>query len=312
MFSTQKGERFMPNYNDIEREIIQAQKGAPDTIRRKYLKELANYLQADVLLYAASTDKPLPIQLTPSLSINEEDITSFMTGVNGLNPQKDESRKLFLIIHSHGGSLEATEQIVSYLRAKYKTIIAIVPRTAMSAATLLCCACDKIIMGKQSAIGPIDPQINGIPAHAILKEFNRAEEDVAIHPESAPIWLERIKNLPFGILTLCEATNRLSKEKAESWLQAFMLRNDNDGAKKAKEISEWLGSFQNHKTHGHPISAIEATKAGLKIENLEDDNTLQELVLSLFHATMVTFARTNCIKMLENQNGKGRYLMVNL
>ena len=90
----------MPNYNDIEREIIQAQKGAPDTIRRKYLKELANYLQADVLLYAASTDKPLPIQLTPSLSINEEDITSFMTGVNGLNPQKDESRKLFLIIHN--------------------------------------------------------------------------------------------------------------------------------------------------------------------------------------------------------------------
>ncbi|MBQ6152900.1 MAG: hypothetical protein IJJ15_04055 [Ruminococcus sp.] len=29
----------------------------------------------------------------------------------------------------------------------------------MSAASMLSCACDEIIMGKQSSIGPIDPQM---------------------------------------------------------------------------------------------------------------------------------------------------------
>ena len=302
----------MPNYNQIEQEIIQIRNAAQDTVRRRYIKQLSDYLNADILLYASSTDKPLPNAVSLALPINEEDVISFMTGLNGLNPTKCPERELFLVIHSHGGSLEATEQIVSYLRAKYKKITAIVPRTAMSAATLLCCACDKIIMGKQAAIGPIDPQINGIPAHAILTEFKRAEEDVARNPQTAPIWLERIKNLPFGILTMCDTTNKLSKEKAETWLSSYMFQSEQDGKEKAKNIAEWLGNFQNHKTHGHPISITEAINHGLKVTPLESDSELQELVLSLFHATMITFSMTPCIKMLENQNGVGRYLLMNI
>lgn len=298
----------MPNYNDIEKEIGTMKQTAQDIVRRKYIKELADYTKTDVLLYASATDKPLPPPVQLSLGINEEDITSFMTGLNGLNSEKKEARKLLLLIHSNGGSLEATEKIVSYLRSKYHHITAVVPRTAMSAATLLCCACDEIIMGKQSAIGPIDPQINGIPAHAILTEFEKAEKDIAVRPEAAPIWLERIKNLPFGILTMCEVTNKLSKEKAISWLTSFMFKGELEAEDKSKAIAEWLGSFQNHNTHGHPISIVEAQKHGLKVKALEDDSKLQDLVLSVFHAAMITFAMTSCIKMVENQNGLGRYL----
>ena len=48
--------------------------------------------------------------------------------------------KLDLIIHSPGGSVEAAEQIVNYLRAKYAHIRAIIPHSAMSAATMIACA----------------------------------------------------------------------------------------------------------------------------------------------------------------------------
>ena len=68
-------------------------------------------------------------------------------------------KELDLILHSPGGSLEAAEQIVTYLRSKYDNIRAIVPQNAMSAATMIACACDEIMMGKHSALGPIDPQI---------------------------------------------------------------------------------------------------------------------------------------------------------
>jgi len=62
-----------------------------------------------------------------------------------------------LILHSSGGSAEATEAIVKYLRSKFEHIRVIIPYGAMSAATMLACAADEIIMGKHSFIGPIDP-----------------------------------------------------------------------------------------------------------------------------------------------------------
>jgi len=43
------------------------------------------------------------------------------------------------------------------------------------------------------------------------------------------------------------------------------------------------------------------------VERLEEDQMLQELVLSVFHAIMVTFQVTPCVKIVENQNGKGVY-----
>lgn len=296
----------MPNYNEIEDEIFKAKSQAQDFIRRKYLKDLSDYKNVDVLLYSRSTNKPVPPQFIQALSINLEDVASFMTALNGM-----KRKELYLIIHSLGGSLEATEQIVSYLRQKYNKITAIIPQSAMSAATLLACACDEIIMSKHSAIGPIDPQIDGIPAHAILEEFKKAQEDVSTNPKSSPIWLNRIKSLPFGILKICEETNKLSKEKASKWLREYMFKNDKDGIDKAKDIAEWLGNFENHKTHGHPISITEAKKHGLKVIALEDDQELQDKVLSVFHSTMISFSVSPCIKIVENHDGRGRFLNLN-
>ena len=40
------------------------------------------------------------------------------------------------------------------------------------------------------------------------------------------------------------------------------------------------------------------------MENLEDDDKLQDLVLSVFHATTHTFDGTGAVKIIENQLGK--------
>jgi hypothetical protein len=229
-----------------------------------------------------------------------------MASLHGL-----KGSKLDLVLHSPGGSLDAADQIVQYLRAKYQHIRAIVPQSAMSAATMIACACDEIVMGKHSAIGPIDPQFNingaAIPAHAILQEFDKAKADISSNPVLGNLWLPRLQQLPPGFLNLCEQTIELAKIKVGQWLGDYMFAGAQEA--NAQEIAAWLGNFNEHKTHGRPIGIALARSKGLKVTALEDDQRLQEAVLSVFHATMVTFQGTHCLKLIENQNGKGHYLV---
>ena len=45
-------------------------------------------------------------------------------------------------------------------------------------------------------------------------------------------------------------------------------------------------------------------KIGLKISMMEDDGELQDKILSLHHAYMITLDGTPAIKIIENQNKK--------
>lgn len=146
----------MPTWGQILGEIRSligaGDKLAFDTVRNKYLKELSAFTGRDTIIYATRwTSGDVPPNL---VTITDEDVHAFMEAVSGL-----KCDNLDLILHSGGGSAEATDAIVSYLRQKFKHIRVIIPQAAMSAATMLACSADIIIMGKQSSIGPIDPNL---------------------------------------------------------------------------------------------------------------------------------------------------------
>lgn len=113
--------------------------------------------------------------------------------------------------------------------------------------------------------------------------------------------------IPNGFLDLCQKTIELSKSKVAEWLNSYMFKNSNDN--KGISIANWLGDFNEHKTHGRPINYQLAREKGLKITLLEDDQELQDRVLSVFHATLVTFDVTGCVKIIENHLGKGFYIV---
>ena len=83
-----------------------------------------------------------------------------------------------------------------------------------------------------------------------------------------------------------------------------MFCEDADANEIAHEISDKLSEHSEHKSHNRHISRAEATSYNLKIENLEDDQKLQDLVLSVFHSTTHTFANSTAIKIIENNIGK--------
>jgi len=305
---------MMPTKDEIQKEVLSQKGAAQDNVRRQYLRDLHDYTKRDTIIYASAfTSKKMP-QLPPFLmSITNEDIQGFMSALHGLSGEN-----LDLILHSPGGSLEAADQIVQYLRSKYQNIRAIIPQNAMSAATMIACACDTIIMGKHSAIGPIDPQITfptqtgsfTAPAQAILDDFEKAKEEIARDPKTAPLWVNKIQTYPHGFLTICSNTIDLAKDKVAEWLDAYMLKEIPQEKKKGREIADWLGTNSNHKTHGRPIGVSIASDIGLNVIPLENDQKLQEKVLSVFHAITVTFEVTDCMKFIENHNGKGTFLNI--
>ncbi len=166
----------MPTWGQILQEIQTAIKNgdqtAFDSIRNKYLKELFEFSNRNTIIYATRwTTGDVPANI---ISITNEDLQAFMEAIHGL-----KGDKLDLILHTGGGSAEATDAIVTYLRQKFNHIRIIIPQAAMSAGTMFALAADEIIMGRHSFIGPIDPQfilntpvgIQAIPAHAIIEQF---------------------------------------------------------------------------------------------------------------------------------------------
>jgi len=200
----------MPTREEIQKEIINLKAKGQDTVRWKYLTKLHKTTGRDTVIYFSSynVQRPFPVP-SGALSVTQDDIQGFMASLHKL-----KGEALDLVLHSPGGSLEAADQIVQYLRAKYGHIRVIVPQNAMSAATMIACAADEIIMGKHSAIGPIDPQMLiptpggqiAVPAHTILQDFEQARADIATNPNLANLWAPRFATLPPGYLNFCSQT----------------------------------------------------------------------------------------------------------
>ncbi|HZT43465.1 MAG TPA: ATP-dependent Clp protease proteolytic subunit [Chthonomonadaceae bacterium] len=300
----------MPTWGDILTEIMALVPRDPkafDDVRRKYLTSLHGHVGRDVILYATSFTSALPPGAPANItSITDEDLQGFMEAVNGL-----KSKKLDLILHSPGGSAETAEAIVSYLRSKFDDIRVIVPSLAMSAATMLACAADVVLMGNHSFLGPIDPQMlittplgqRMAPAQAILDQFDQALAECQ-DPAKLRAWLPMLGQYGPDLLVQCKNASEKSQELVETWLKQYMFAKDKDGPKKAKAIASWLGSHQHFKSHGRHISRDELTAKGLNVSPLESNHKTQDLVLSVFHATMILFNTNSIVKIVENHLGK--------
>ena len=74
-----------------------------------------------------------------------------------------------LVIHTPGGLVLAAMQIARAVEAHQAKVTVYVPVYAMSGGTLIALAADEIVLGEFSVLGPIDPQIAGLPAASIVK-----------------------------------------------------------------------------------------------------------------------------------------------
>lgn len=290
----------MPNWNEVLREIqVEAGKAALalDSVRRSYLSKLFRKTGRNVIAYYSGFLSKPGILL---LDINDEDMNGFMMAVHKL----DRTKGLDLVLHTPGGSIASTESIVRYLHLMFdKNLRVIVPQVAMSAGTMIACSAREIVLGKQSSLGPIDPQLRGIPAQGVINEFKRALEEYKSDPDSFVIWKPILEQYRPTFLGQCKQAIDWTNAFVTDQLKGVMFDGDPEAQQKADKIVKMLSDADEHKAHERHISAAKCIEMGLRIRMLEDDNELQDLVLTVHHCFMQAMMNTPSFKMIENHDG---------
>lgn len=69
------------------------------------------------------------------------------------------NKPIALLIDSHGGDAAAAYQLATFLRRRCGGFVAVIPRYGKSAATLLTLGADKVILGREAELGPLDAQL---------------------------------------------------------------------------------------------------------------------------------------------------------
>jgi ClpP class serine protease len=150
-----------------------------------------------------------------------------------------------LIIHTPGGLVLAAMQIARAVEAHPAKVTVYVPVYAMSGGTLIALAADEIVLGEFSVLGPIDPQIAGLPAASIVKARDTKSPD-------------HVFDLTLVLADVGEKALAQIKQGAVELLTPRMDRAA------AEALADKLAG--GHWTHDYALTASEATALGLPVK----------------------------------------------
>jgi hypothetical protein len=299
----------MPNWNQVLTELrdednvrLSTAQSTLDIVRRRHLKSLSDLTGRNVICYYSGW---LSRPYTFGMDIQDEDRNAFMMAVHGL----DRSKGLDLILHTPGGEIAAAESIVHYLKQMFvgpngrADVRAIVPQIAMSAGTMIACSCKSIVLAKHSNLGPIDPQLAGVPAAAVKEEFEEAIRQITLDNSRLAGWKFILSKYTPTYLASCENAVKWSKEFVKRELLGNMLFAHPDAEKLATSIVDKLSDFSSNKNHSRHIHFDEFADMKLVVESLEANPDFQDRVLTVHHCFMHTFGNSPAIKIVENHEG---------
>lgn len=295
----------MPSWGEVLSKI-NSYKSPLDNIRHQYLNIMNKYTDRNIIAYYSAFMQKPGLEGT---SIDDNDKNAFMQAVYGL----DKSKGLDLILHTPGGGIAATESIVYYLKQLFGNDIRVfVPQIAMSAGTMIALSSKGIVLGRQSNLGPIDPQFGGISCAAIIEEFQEALKEVKNNPNSQSIWSLIISKYHPTFLGECQKAIDWSEKIVKEWLVDNMFSSREDSCDAAEKVLKVLSSHKETYSHSRHIHINELKDLGLNIleletldsRQIEDCKDLQDCVLTIHHAYMQTLSQSNAYKIVENHNGQ--------
>lgn len=171
-----------------------------------------------------------------------------------INSFSDKSKPLLLILVSGGGELGSAYLIGKLCRAfSASKLIIVVPRHAKSAATLLACAADEIHMGNLSELGPIDPQINRMPALGLKNSIEHIADLVNKNPKSSEMFA---RYLALTIEPIQIGYYERVAESAVQYAERLLVKHKDSLDNESETIAKRL--VYGYKDHGFVIDKEEA------------------------------------------------------
>lgn len=264
-------------------------------LRKKCYSKIEKHLNRSLIIYAtkiAAANVPNYIDIG--------DVDGFTDLINSIPSEKKE---IAIMIHSPGGFPDATERIVKIIRDRFKDVIYLIPHSAYSAATMLAMSGNKIIFHPSAAIGPIDPQIGGIPARTFKRGFEKIKQKIVEEgPKSLPVYIPLLEKYSIELLELCDDAEKLSKELVTNWLAQYMFSVSKDGNdERIKTIVDYISDYDTHLIHSRSLSIERLTELGLKIE-VADDN-LRKHLWEAYILISGFFEITPFVKLYESSTG---------
>jgi ClpP class serine protease len=176
-----------------------------------------------------------------SRQIDMEDAQTIIAAIK----DTPEDMPIDFVIHTPGGLVLAAMQIARAIEGHKAKVTVYVPVYAMSGGTLIALAADEIVMGEFSMLGPIDPQIAGLPAASIVKAR-----------ESKPI--EHVSDLTLVLADLGEKALAQVRQGAAELMTPRMERAAADALAAKLAGGHW--------THDYALTTNEACALGLPVK----------------------------------------------
>ncbi|MFL6238400.1 MAG: SDH family Clp fold serine proteinase [Actinomycetes bacterium] len=262
-------------------------------LRQDAIKQIEEVLESRVICYIAADNSWL----------TRSDVLFFADLAHDLQPDDD----VHFVISATGGDVDAAFRVVQLLRQAVPDgrLVAVVPSSATSAATLLAIGMDRILMSDTSELSPIDPLVN-VPCHgggmvrqpAIAYEtaFKEAMEHAkdANDPERE-VWARIVHDFDQASLVVCGQAIQRTRDYADALLRDGMFREGNQTVSTASftQVTSNLMSKSRFSGHGAVITHAEAKKIGLEVDYLPRTDDLWQ-----------AFWRLYCLQILALERGE--------
>jgi ClpP class serine protease len=211
-----------------------------DAMRRRKIADIEKKRGSRVILmvYRQETMRFLGFPLMRYIDMNDSE--AVLRAIH----MTDNDVPLDIVLHTPGGLVLAATQIARAVKAHRGKVTVFVPHMATSGGTLIALAADEIVMCEHSVLGPIDPQVDGMPAASLMR--------VA---EQKPIAEVDDKTLILADMGR-KATKQLETVATE-------LLAEHVAPERASELARLLTS--GTWTHDYPILPGEAQTLGLPV-----------------------------------------------
>ena len=306
----------MSSWNSIATEIDSLNRiDSCDIVRRQKMKDVVAITHRPLVIYATDFIAPNPIKAQFAgnlmiISLADKD------GFDEVTRNLPRNTPIDILLHSPGGSAEATESIVGLLRDRFSHIRFIIPNVAKSAATMLALSGEQLLMDERSELGPTDPQmllttqdgrVIAAPAQAIKDQFKTAQDEINADPRNLPSWVPILGMYGPALLAQCDNQLALAQGLVSEWLEQYMFAGDMQAKQKAEKIAKHLANHNNFRSHARRVGIAELQSLDVNILDMRTVPDLHDAVRDLYTAITLTFAKTNAYKLVENSNDEALF-----
>ena len=178
---------------------------------------------------------------------------------------------------------------------------------------------DEILMGKASALGPIDAQIQWqgkiFSSDALIKGMEKIKKEVESKNTLNKAYIPILQGISPGELQAAENAKSFAIELVKKWLVTYKFKKwkthstnnkpvtEEEKESRANEIATALSNHSKWLTHARSLKIQDIRNLNLKIKDYSEIPDLNDAIMRYFVLLQMTF-QTNIYKIFETKDSQ--------